>query len=140
MPDPMPETPPPGAAEDAIQKIRAEVSALCHGERFQMSIPVRPDEDSDTIICDALRVIEADLLALRGDLAAMTERLRWALENHAGTEGIPDTETDHDWLGWIPSATYKQRFQKITHDGTPEGRWSATLAALDAARKGEEGR
>jgi hypothetical protein len=41
------------ASAARLEKARAELSALCHGKRFLMSIPVRED-DSDRIIGNAL--------------------------------------------------------------------------------------
>lgn len=40
--------------EPMIEAAQAELSALCHGKRFRMSIPVEA-EDSDMVIGDALR-------------------------------------------------------------------------------------
>jgi len=40
---------------ELIEKARKEVSAICKGKKFLMSIPARPNEDSDIIICDGLR-------------------------------------------------------------------------------------
>ena len=37
---------------------REELSRLCHGGRFRMSIPVQPD-DSDVILGDALQALKA---------------------------------------------------------------------------------
>ena len=41
------------------ERAHAEVSALCHGKRWQMTIPARPDDDSDLIIGTSLRDIHA---------------------------------------------------------------------------------
>lgn len=37
---------------------REELSRLCHGGRFRMTIPVQPD-DSDVILWDALQALKA---------------------------------------------------------------------------------
>lgn len=66
---------------------REELSRLCHGGRFHMSIPVQPD-DSDVILGDALQALKAlteghDLVP-RDDTAelveALAEPLRYFLE------------------------------------------------------------
>lgn len=44
----------PNAAE-IIDAARAKLSALCHGERWTMSVPVR-DSDSDVAIGAAIRL------------------------------------------------------------------------------------
>jgi hypothetical protein len=49
----------------AIEKAREEVSALCNGKRWTMSIPAREGEDSDLVIADALRKARSALLASR---------------------------------------------------------------------------
>lgn len=61
--------------EETLNAIKArseaaseEVRALCNGKRWQMTIPARRNEDSDLIIADALRDVDA--------LLAEIERLR----------------------------------------------------------------
>ena len=61
------------------ERAHAEVSALCHGKRWQMMIPARPDDDSDLIIGASLRDIHA-LLAHIADLEADKAALVGALE------------------------------------------------------------
>lgn len=45
------------------EKAHHEVSALCHGKRFRMCIPVQPD-DSDIVLSEALRDSERMIEAL----------------------------------------------------------------------------
>lgn len=37
-----------------IEKAHAALNRLCGGEKFTMSIPVRPDYDHDVLLCDGL--------------------------------------------------------------------------------------
>jgi hypothetical protein len=53
-PAPEPEGEGLAAALAAIEKAHDEVSALCHGKRWVMSVPAREDEDSDLVIANAL--------------------------------------------------------------------------------------
>jgi hypothetical protein len=59
----------------ALEKAHTEVGEICRrtgAGRWRMSIPARPDRDSDLIIADALRHADA--------LLAEVSRLRSALE------------------------------------------------------------
>jgi len=48
----------------AIEKAHGEVSALCNGKRWIMSVPAREDEDSDLVIANALHKAKALLARL----------------------------------------------------------------------------
>lgn len=56
------------AAKKHLEAARQELSELCKGKRWQMTIPAQPDNDSDLLIGQALR----DMLRLIGEI----ERLR----------------------------------------------------------------
>ncbi len=56
-----------------LDKARAELSALCKGKRFVMSIPAQPDYDSDLIIGAALR----DLARLIKEVEELWEKNYW---------------------------------------------------------------
>lgn len=53
------------AIERRLDAAREKVGALCHGDRWTMSIPAREDYDSDLIIGAALRDAHKMLVALR---------------------------------------------------------------------------
>jgi hypothetical protein len=46
-----------------IDKAQDEVKALCHGKRWIMCVPARPDEDSDLVISGALRAAKNAILS-----------------------------------------------------------------------------
>lgn len=48
-----------------IDKAQDEVKALCHGKRWIMCVPARPDEDSDLVISGALRAAKNAILSFR---------------------------------------------------------------------------
>jgi hypothetical protein len=64
------------AIKTRLEAARTELSALCHGKRWQMTIPARPDDDSDLVIGAALR----DLRTLLTEV----ERLRAQGEKGTG--------------------------------------------------------
>lgn len=47
-----------------LDDAQKELSALCHGKRFRMTVPVQ-DDDSDMVIGDALRHAEAFVKAVQ---------------------------------------------------------------------------
>jgi hypothetical protein len=66
----------------AIEKAQDEVSALCNGKRWIMSVPAREDEDSDLVIAAALHKAKQILARLSPPSPkevpmAMIERLRY---------------------------------------------------------------
>jgi hypothetical protein len=61
-------------------KAQDELNALCHGKKFTMRVPVRPDEDSDLVIAEGLC---AGLTAL-GEL----ERIQQALSPEAQSQQL----------------------------------------------------
>lgn len=68
---------------------REELSRLCHGGRFRMTIPAQPD-DSDVILGDALQALKALIeghdLVPRDDTAELVEALARVLDKVAWGE------------------------------------------------------
>lgn len=56
-----------------LQRAQEELTRLCHGKRFRMSVPVEHD-DSDMVIGDALRHAEAFIKAAWNRRAEAQER------------------------------------------------------------------
>ncbi len=77
----------------------AEIGALCEGKRWRMSIPARPDYDSDLLISAALQdvpslIAEVERLRSAAALALAAFRARRDVEEHmmeaAQYENCPD--------------------------------------------------
>lgn len=54
-----------------LDAAHAEISAVNHGKRWQMTVPVQHD-DSDVVICDALRHARRFILARLSELSQET--------------------------------------------------------------------
>lgn len=82
----------PNDALAAIQRARDEVAKLCEGKRrWTMSVPARPNEDSDLIIADALDAGEKAVTALAAAQAERDERTAELISAHKAL-----AEAEHD--------------------------------------------
>lgn len=86
--------------EQTIERARKEVADLCTGKRrWTMSIPTRPNEDSDCVIADALGIASDAVVELRNLEAqlALAERMAEALERaEVHLESAAALAMDHD--------------------------------------------
>jgi hypothetical protein len=79
------------------ERAHAELSALCKGKRFQMSIPAQEDYDSDLLIGASLRDVHALLTAYAELLQvlqdATIDRLQLAKDRDAWEQRARDLES-----------------------------------------------
>jgi hypothetical protein len=56
-----------GKRDALVDAAHAEISRLCHGKRWQMTIPLDEERDSDVIIGNALRALKDRIAELEKD-------------------------------------------------------------------------
>lgn len=76
---------------DKIEKAYAEIFALCKGKKWQMSVPVNEDKDSDCVIIDGIKSAEEEADKEHAKLTEMKEKVKqWV-----------DDERDFDMVSWF---------------------------------------
>jgi hypothetical protein len=85
----------------AIEKAQDEVSALCNGKRWIMSVPAREDEDSDLVIAAALHKAKQILARLSPPSSGAPQKdyRRWSIGERVqfleSVCGADKNETDY---------------------------------------------
>ena len=106
--------------EEACERARAKINALCHGERWTMRVPPAPGVDPDLVLSDALDAADAEIARLRAELAGAREDK----ERMDYLEGELEREGSRHWcdeIGALGGSIFRRNVP-------------VTRAAIDACR------